>query len=44
MSLLGGNLRDPRGNEKDEGRCKENSLRRSSDGRIDLLKMVSKER
>jgi hypothetical protein len=41
---LGGDPGDPRGNEKDEGRCKEKSLRWASDGIIDWLKMVSKER
>jgi hypothetical protein len=43
-SLLGGNPGDPRGNEKDEGKCKEKYTGRSSDGKIDCLKMVSKER
>jgi hypothetical protein len=41
---LGGDLRDPRGNEKDEGKCKEKSPEGSSDGRNYWLKMVSEER
>jgi hypothetical protein len=43
-SLLGGDPGDPRRNEKDEGKWKEKSPGRSSDGRIDWLKMVSEER
>jgi hypothetical protein len=41
---MGGDPGDPRGNEKDEGRCKEKSPRRSSNGIIYWLRMVSKER
>jgi hypothetical protein len=43
-SLQGGDPGDPRGNEKDEGKCKEKFPGRSSDGRKDWLKMVSEER
>jgi hypothetical protein len=41
---LGGDPRDPRGKEKDEGKFKENSLRRSIDEIIYCLKMLSEER
>jgi hypothetical protein len=42
--LLVGDHGDPKGNDKDEGKCKEKSPGRSSDGRNDWLKMVSEER